>query len=68
MKIDQSYFRQSWSYFRNNINDFPKKGYLKVEKIDYQNKRSLLLLKKFKVGISWKSFTQYAEQKIIVFR
>ena len=66
-KIDQVLYSGSLGYyFRNNINDFPKKGYLKVEKdkIFKTRERLLAFKKKFKVGISWKSFnTQYAEQK-----
>ncbi len=66
-KIDQVLYSGSLGYyFRNNINDFPKKGYLKVEKdrLFKTRERLLVFKKKFKVGISWKSLnTQYAEQK-----
>ena len=66
-KIDQVLYSGSLGYyFRNNIIDFPKKGYLKVEKDSTIKTRERLLIykKKFKVGISWKSFNnQYAEQK-----
>ena len=66
-KIDQVLYAGSLGYyFRNNINDFPKKGYLKVERNRLLKTRERLLIykKKFKVGISWKSFNnQYSEQK-----
>ena len=66
-KIDQVLYSGSLGfYFRNNINDFPTKGYLKVEKDQLFKTRERLLVykKKFKVGISWKSFNNpYAEQK-----
>ena len=66
-KIDQVLFAGSLGfYFRNDINDFPAEGYLKVEKnlLSETRERLLIYKKKFKVGISWKSFNnQYAEQK-----
>ena len=66
-KIDQVLYSGSLGYyFRNKINDFPKKGYLKVEKDQLVKIKERLLVykKKFKVGISWKSFNNpYAEQK-----
>ena len=66
-KIDQVLFAGSLGYyFRNSLNDFPEKGYLKVEKDRLSKTRESLLIykKKFKIGVSWKSFNnQYAEQK-----
>ena len=66
-RINQVLFAGSLGfYFRNDINDFPAEGYLKVEKDQLSKARERLLIykKKFKVGISWKSFNnQYAEQK-----
>ena len=66
-RIDQVLYAGSLGYyFRNDINDFPKNGYLKVEKDRLLKTRERLLIykKRFKVGISWKSFNnQYADRK-----
>ena len=65
--IDQVLYSGSLGfYFRNNLNDFPKKNHLKVsETLINKTKKDLAdFKKKFKVGISWKSFNNnYSEQK-----
>ena len=66
-EIDQVLYAGSLGYyFRNQINDFPKKGYVKTNQvlIDSTRKDLIDFKKKFKVGISWKSFNnKFAEQK-----
>lgn len=65
--IDQVLYSGSLGYyFRNNLNDFPKKNYLKInETLTNKTKKDLAdFKKKFKVGISWKSLNNnYSEQK-----
>ena len=65
--IDQVLYSGSLGfYFRNNLNDFPKKNYLKInETLINKTKKDLAdFKKKFKVGISWKSLNNnYSEQK-----
>ena len=66
-EIDQVLYAGSLGYyFRNNLLDFPKKNYLKINpKLIDQTKEELVgYKKKFKIGISWKSINnKYAEQK-----
>ncbi len=53
-------------YFRNNIESFPKNNYLKIsnEDIKHFNTQLKVCKKKYKIGLSWKSFkNQYANQK-----
>ncbi len=65
--IDQVLYAGSLGYyFRNQLNDFPKKGYAKIDQdlIEKTKKDLVSFDKKFKLGISWKSFNnKYAEQK-----
>ena len=65
--IDQVLYAGSLGYyFRNNLNDFPKKSYLKINEnlINKTKKELTTFKKKFKVGVSWKSLNNnYAEQK-----
>ncbi len=65
--IDQVLYAGSLGYyFRNKINDFPKTNYLNIDaSLINETKKDLSVYeKKFKVGISWKSFNNnYAEQK-----
>jgi tetratricopeptide (TPR) repeat protein len=65
--IDQVLYAGSLGYyFRNQLNDFPKKGYAKIDQtlIEKTKKDLVSFDKKFKVGISWKSLNnKYAEQK-----
>ena len=66
-KIDQILYAGSLGYyFRRDIKDFPKKNYLNInENIVRQTKKQLQSYsKKFKVGVSWKSFNNmYSNQK-----
>ena len=66
-KIDQVLYAGSLGYyFRNQLNNFPKKGYAKIDQtlIEKTKKDLVSFDKKFKVGISWKSLNnKYAEQK-----
>ena len=53
-------------YFRNNINKFPKKNYIKIDQrnIDLGAKNLEICKKKYKIGLSWKSFKNiYSNQK-----
>ena len=53
-------------YFRNNINKFPKKNYIKIDQrnIDLGEKNLEICKKKYKIGLSWKSFKNiYSNQK-----
>ena len=55
-------------YFRNNIKNFPKKNYMHISKDEYNSGKKKLTYckKKFKIGLSWKSFKNtYANQKSI---
>ncbi len=55
-------------YFRNHYKDFPKKSYLKVKDIEIKKGKKTLseYKKKYKIGISWKSFNNiYSNQKSI---
>ncbi len=55
-------------YFRTKIEDFPKDAYMKINDRDISNAIQKLKIcnKKFKVGLSWKSFKNtYALQKSI---
>ena len=65
--IDQVLYAGSLGYyFRNHLNDFPKKGYINIDQtlIEKTKKDLVSFDKKFKVGISWKSLNnKYAEQK-----
>ena len=65
--IDQVLYAGSLGYyFRNNLNDFPKKSYLNIDEILINKTKKDLTSykKKFKVGFSWKSLNNnYAEQK-----
>ena len=65
--IDQVLYAGSLGYyFRNHTNDFPNSGYVKIDQILIDKTKASLsgFKKKFKVGISWKSFNnKYAEQK-----
>ncbi len=65
--IDQVLYAGSLGYyFRNQINDFPDSGYVKIDQILIDRTKEQLsgFKKKFKIGISWKSFNnEYAEQK-----
>ena len=65
--IDQTLYAGSLGYyFRNNLNDFPKNDYLKInQNLINATKQDLSdLNKRFNIGISWKSLNNpYAEQK-----
>lgn len=53
-------------YFRNNINKFPKKNYIKIDQRNINLARGNLEIckKKYKIGLSWKSFKNiYSNQK-----
>ncbi|MDC6447988.1 tetratricopeptide repeat protein [Alphaproteobacteria bacterium] len=53
-------------YFRKNLDDFPEKNYLTVssEEINKGKVKLDIYKKKFKIGLSWKSFNNlYANQK-----
>ncbi len=45
-------------YYRNNINDFPKKSFLKLDNknFEYMQNKLSVYKKKYKIGLSWKSF------------
>ncbi len=66
-QIDQVLYAGSLGYyFRNKIDDFPKKNYANINKslVDKTKKELLVYHKKYKIGISWKSLNnKYAEQK-----
>lgn len=68
--LDQVLYAGSLGYyFRNNIESFSKKGYLKISDKDINEGRKKLNVckKKFKIGFSWKSFkNQYANQKSLI--
>ena len=68
-KFDQVLYAGSLGYyFRNNIEDFPKKNYMKITNQVYQEGKEKLKFckKKFKIGLSWKSFKNiYSNQKSI---
>ena len=65
--IDQVLYAGSLGYyFRNQLNDFPKNSYAKVNPalIDKTKKELVSYNKKYRIGISWKSLNnKYAEQK-----
>ncbi len=65
--IDQVLYAGSLGYyFRNDISDFKKKEYLKIDEglIDSTKKDLIKFKNKIKIGVSWKSFNnKYAEQK-----
>ncbi len=53
-------------YFRNNIDMFPKNNYLKIPEKNLSEGKKILKVckKKYKIGISWKSFKNlYSNQK-----
>ena len=53
-------------YYRKNINNFHKKSFIKIDNKNFANMQSRLSIykKKFKIGLSWKSFNnRYAIDK-----
>ena len=53
-------------YFRNNLEDFPKKNYIKIPDKEINEGKVMLNIckKNYKIGLSWKSFNNlYANQK-----
>ena len=53
-------------YYRKNLKDFKKNSFLKVEqkKFEEMQKKLSVYKKKYKIGLSWKSFNnQFAEDK-----
>ena len=53
-------------YYRNNIKDFNKNSFLKVDNKNFQEMQIKLSIfkKKYKIGLSWKSFSdKFASDK-----
>ncbi len=71
-KIDNVIYAGSLGrYYRNNIKDFKKNSFLKVDNKNFEDMQIKLSVfkKKYKIGLSWKSFNnQFAEDKSLALK